>query len=168
MKVVILSTLRSGRFYLPRRCVWYSFLLQAKSTPQSHRAAERIKLIKKIPNDTVGNGSRDLNQIRHRISQYNIHRVNYVWVRGWYCILHFGISFSNTLSVTSFYKKNSPRIRQLKLLQPAIDKMRKQTLSWVRGKQWVKCLCMCVFSFEFCNWKKIKNYNKYCATHTTA
>jgi len=31
--VVRLSVLRTGRFY-PRKCSWYSFLLEAESTPE--------------------------------------------------------------------------------------------------------------------------------------
>ena len=33
MKVVILSALRPGRIYLPTKYSWYSFLLEAESTP---------------------------------------------------------------------------------------------------------------------------------------
>jgi len=34
MKVVRLSALRTGPLYLPRKYSWYSFLLEAESTPE--------------------------------------------------------------------------------------------------------------------------------------
>jgi hypothetical protein len=48
-----LSALRTGKYS------WYSFLLEAESTPGGHSAAGRIMSMKNF-SDTIGNGTRDL------------------------------------------------------------------------------------------------------------
>jgi hypothetical protein len=59
LKVGRLSAVRTGRLYPPRKYSWYSFLLEAESTP---RAIVRPKGLCqwKISNDTIGNRTRDL------------------------------------------------------------------------------------------------------------
>jgi hypothetical protein len=60
IRVVKLSALRTGRFYL-RKYSWYSFLLEAEF-PQGHGAAGRIMSMEHS-NDTVGNRTRDFSNL---------------------------------------------------------------------------------------------------------
>jgi hypothetical protein len=55
---VRLSVPRAGR-PLPQEDSWYSFLLEAESTPQGHSAAGRIRSTEKS-NDLIENQTRDL------------------------------------------------------------------------------------------------------------
>jgi hypothetical protein len=50
--VVKLSAVRTGRFYLPRKYSWYSFMVEAQSTP----GPQSMKNF----NDTIANRTRDL------------------------------------------------------------------------------------------------------------
>ena len=52
MKVVRLSALRTGRLYHSRKYSWYSFLLEAESTPWAQCGRKDY--------DTIGNRTRDL------------------------------------------------------------------------------------------------------------
>jgi hypothetical protein len=54
----VVSLMRRPAF-TPQEDSWYSFLLEAGSTPQGHSAAGRIRSIKKS-NDLIGNRTRDL------------------------------------------------------------------------------------------------------------
>ena len=54
----MLSALRTGRLYPPRRYPWYSFLLLSLSRPEGHSATERIMSMTNS-NDTIGNRTRD-------------------------------------------------------------------------------------------------------------
>ena len=58
MKVVRLSALRTGRLY-PRKYPWYSFLLEAESTP-GPQCGRKDYVNENISNDTLGNRTRDL------------------------------------------------------------------------------------------------------------
>ena len=51
MKVVRLSALRTGRLYLPRKCSWYSFLLDAESTPGPRCGVKDCHTIRKWTRD---------------------------------------------------------------------------------------------------------------------
>jgi hypothetical protein len=59
MKVIRLSALPTGRVYTHRKYSWYSFLLEAETTPRGRSATGRITSMKNS-NDIIGNGTRDL------------------------------------------------------------------------------------------------------------
>jgi hypothetical protein len=66
--------------YLPRKCSWYSFLLEAEST-HGYSAARRIMAITNS-NDTIGNWTCDfwlvakwLKQLCHRMPRHSIHDI---------------------------------------------------------------------------------------------
>jgi hypothetical protein len=74
MKVVRLSALRTGRFYPPGNIPGTHFCYRL-SRSQGHGVTETIMSMKNS-NDTIGNRTRDvqvcsLNQLRHRVPQYN-------------------------------------------------------------------------------------------------
>src|SRR5215510_2532341 len=78
MKVARLSALRTGRVY-PRKYSWYSFLLEAESTPGPY--CDRKIMSMKNSNDTIRNRSRNLpvcslvpQPLHHRMPQYTVNK----------------------------------------------------------------------------------------------